>query len=48
MHIVTEEDIQESMRLAQAVVDKAGTDLQKARAQKIYSMFEYYEASALS
>ncbi|MBP1989086.1 DUF4838 domain-containing protein [Paenibacillus eucommiae] len=45
---VTVEDIEESRRLLELVVQKAGTEKQKARAALLLRSFEYYEASALS
>ncbi|WP_158560447.1 DUF4838 domain-containing protein [Paenibacillus contaminans] len=48
LHEVTDEDIAESRRLLESVVDKAVTNKQKARANLLLQAFEYYEASALS
>jgi hypothetical protein len=48
VHLVTDEDIQESKRLLASVVAKAQTPQQKARAALIQQSFEYCEASVLS
>ena len=45
---VTDEDLSKSRALLESVVSKAGTAEQKARAQILYKMFEYYEASAIA
>lgn len=48
LNLVTDGDIEQSMNLISSVVDKAQTDEQKTRAEKIQKMFKYYEATALS
>ncbi|MDF2713538.1 MAG: hypothetical protein K0R28_463 [Paenibacillus sp.] len=48
LSIVTDREIAESRALLEAVVDKAQTAPQKARARMLLRAFEYYEASALS
>ncbi len=45
---VTDQDIAESRRLLDAVVSKAGTAKQRARAELLRRAFEYYEASAVA
>jgi hypothetical protein len=48
LDLVTNEEIAESRKLLETVVEKTQTDKQKSRANMLYRMFEYYEASALS
>ncbi|MGI2295327.1 DUF4838 domain-containing protein [Paenibacillus sp. GXUN7292] len=48
VEMITKADFDISMPLIESVVAKAGTSLQKSRANKLLSMFKYYEASALS
>jgi len=45
---ITVEDLETSRALLEAVVQKAGTPQQKARAEKLLRGFELYEASVLS
>jgi hypothetical protein len=48
LHLVTDEDIDESKRLLASVVAKAKTPEQKARAELIRRSFDYCEASVIS
>ena len=48
LQLVTAEEMAESRRLLEAVVEKARTQAQKARAELLLQAFEYYEASVLS
>lgn len=48
LHLVTDEDINESKRLLASVVAKAETPQQKTRARLIQRAFEYCEASVVS
>ena len=48
LHLVTDEDINESKRLLASVVAKAETPQQKTRARLIQRAFEYCEASVIS
>jgi len=45
---VTFDDISESRKLLETVIEMAETDEQKKRARLLFSAFEYYEASSLS
>lgn len=45
---VTEADLAQGRQLMESVRDKAVTDEHKARAELLFSTFEYYEATALS
>lgn len=45
---VTEEDLIESIRLLDSVIEKAETDLQKERAKMFRRSFDFYEAATLS
>ncbi len=45
---VTDEDLAKSRAWLENVVRKADTPAQKARAKTIFTMFEYYEASAIA
>ncbi|MBP1995098.1 DUF4838 domain-containing protein [Paenibacillus eucommiae] len=48
LNAVTKEDMAESRRLMEQVMDKAQTGKQQTRAALLMRTFEYYEASALS
>jgi len=48
LELVTFEDIEKSRALLETVIEKAGTRIQRKRAELLLKAFEYYEASALS
>jgi len=48
LELVTFKDLKESRRLLEAVVEKAGGEVHRLRAEMLLRAFEYYEASALS